>query len=79
VSELTLDVVRADVAELLFLEPDELAGSENLFEAGLDSVRLLGLVERWRAHGATVGFADLAERPTVSAWWALLQRGDRDL
>ena len=71
---LSIDVVRADIAELLYLEPEEVTDSENLFEAGLDSVRLHGLVERWRGHGAVVGFADLAEKPTLTAWWALLRR-----
>jgi aryl carrier-like protein len=74
--ELTLDSVRADIAELLYLEPEEVSDSENLFEAGLDSVRLLGLVERWRDHGATIGFVDLAEQPTLTAWWTLLRRTD---
>lgn len=73
---LTLDAVRADVAELLYLGPEELSDNENLFDAGLDSVRLLGLVERWRDHGATIGFADLAEQPTLTAWWTLLRRAD---
>jgi aryl carrier-like protein len=71
---LSIDVVRADIAELLYLEPEEVTDSENLFEAGLDSVRLHGLIERWRRRGAAIGFADLAEEPTLIAWWALLQR-----
>jgi aryl carrier-like protein len=73
---LTLDAVRADIAEELYLEPEEVSGSENLFSAGLDSVRLLGLVERWREAGAEVTFADLAESPTLDAWWVLLRRTD---
>lgn len=72
---LTLDAVRADVAEQLFLEPHEVTGTENLFDAGMDSVRMLELVERWRAGGAAVVFADLAERPTLDQWWALLSGG----
>jgi len=71
---LSIDVVRADIAELLYLEPEEVTDSENLFEAGLDSVRLYGLIERWRGRGAAIGFTDLAEQPTLTAWWALLQR-----
>ncbi|HEY0636677.1 MAG TPA: phosphopantetheine-binding protein [Pseudonocardiaceae bacterium] len=65
---LTADAVRAAVAELLYLEPQELAADDNLFEAGLDSVRLLTLVERWRGAGADVSFIDLAEQPTLAAW-----------
>lgn len=73
-ARLTLDVVRADIAEELYLEPDEVSGNDNLFTAGLDSVRLLGLVERWRELGAEVTFAALAEQPTLDAWWAMLRR-----
>ncbi|HWM05475.1 MAG TPA: phosphopantetheine-binding protein [Actinophytocola sp.] len=74
--QITLDTVRADVAEVLYLEPHEVSESENLLEAGLDSVRLIGLVELWRSRGHTIGFADLAEKPTLTAWCALLQRSD---
>ncbi|MFI9508004.1 phosphopantetheine-binding protein [Nocardia sp. NPDC052566] len=69
---LTYDLIRAQVAELLYLEPAELGDTDNLFDAGLDSVRLIGLIERWKSHGATVGFVDLAEAPTLTAWWPLL-------
>ncbi|WP_225731462.1 MULTISPECIES: phosphopantetheine-binding protein [unclassified Nocardia] len=69
---LTYDRLRADIAELLYLEPGELAATDDLFDAGLDSVRLVGLVERWKTRGAAVSFADLAERPTLDGWWALL-------
>ena len=75
-AELTLERVRADIADLLYVEPHEVSDSENLFDAGLDSVRLIGLLERWRAHSVAVGFAELAERPTLTAWWELL-RTDR--
>ena len=69
---LTADAVRADVAELLHLAPDEIRDSENLFEFGLDSIRLAMLLERWRAAGAEVGFAELAEEPTLGSFIALV-------
>jgi aryl carrier-like protein len=59
---LTEDVVRADVAELLHLLPEEI----------LDSIRLLTLLERWREAGAEASFVDLAEQPTLSHWLTLL-------
>lgn len=73
-ADLTLDDVRSDIAEQLYLTPEEVSGCEDLFAAGLDSVRLLGLVERWRDRGAEITFADLAERPTLAAWWTVLRR-----
>jgi aryl carrier-like protein len=73
---LTEDVVRADVAELLHLLPDEVEDSENLFEFGLDSIRLLTLLERWREAGAEVSFVELAEQPTLSHWLPLVTSVD---
>lgn len=69
---LTLDRVRADVAELLYQEPEEVADTDDLLGSGLDSIRILTLVERWRDAGARISFVELAESPTVAAWWALL-------
>lgn len=69
---LTPEVVRADVAELLHRDPGEAFDQEDLFEAGLDSIRLLTLLERWRAAGASVSFVELAEQPTLEGWLGLL-------
>ncbi|MEC3914684.1 phosphopantetheine-binding protein [Nocardia sp. CDC160] len=68
----TLDAVRADIAAELFLDPAELDPAADLFAAGLDSVRVLSLVERWRAAGREIGFVDLLDEPTATAWWRLL-------
>ena len=73
-ASLTLDRVRADVAELLYLHPAEVADTEDLLGSGLDSIRILTLVQRWRDAGARISFVELAEAPTVAAWWTLLSR-----
>lgn len=70
--QLTPATVRADVAEMLHRAPAEVLADENLFESGLDSVRLLTLVERWREAGAELSFVDLAEQPTIEHWLTLL-------
>ncbi|GLZ11659.1 hypothetical protein Acsp04_18940 [Actinomadura sp. NBRC 104425] len=71
---LSADRVRADVAALLGCAPEEIAPDENLFDRGLDSVRIMTLVERWRAAGAThLEVPDLAERPELAHWTALLE------
>ncbi|GAA2350562.1 hypothetical protein GCM10009854_30460 [Saccharopolyspora halophila] len=72
-AKLTLEDVRAQVAELLFEDPAELADDEELIDWGLDSVRVMTLVEQWRKQGVQVTFADLAERPTLADWWAVLE------
>ncbi|WP_445398062.1 phosphopantetheine-binding protein [Streptomyces sp. LE64] len=68
--------VRADVAELLGCDPAELAAEADLVDYGLDSMRIMTLVERWREAGATtLEFPDLAEQPQLAHWTALLTGG----
>ncbi|MFD7658827.1 phosphopantetheine-binding protein [Actinosynnema sp. NPDC059797] len=65
--------VRADVADLLGIEPAELDADADLLDLGLDSMRIMSLVERWRAAGATgLEFADLAEDPRLARWTELV-------
>ncbi|WP_158881733.1 phosphopantetheine-binding protein [Amycolatopsis anabasis] len=72
-AELTRDRVLAEVADLLDVEVDELDFDEDLVDAGLDSIRIMSLVERWRTAGAGIGFVDLAETPTLTAWLRTLR------
>jgi aryl carrier-like protein len=69
---LTLADFRADLAELLHQRPEEVDLAENPLHAGLDSLRIVTLVERWRAAGAEVSFVELAERTSFAQWWQLL-------
>lgn len=71
--KLTLEAVREQVAELLHEDPAELTDDEDLIDWGLDSVRIMTLVERWRKRGVQITFADLAERPTLADWWKVLE------
>ncbi|WP_432483539.1 phosphopantetheine-binding protein [Kineococcus esterisolvens] len=70
---LTGDRVRADVAQLLGCDPADLDADEDLLDRGLDSIRLMTLVERWRRAGASgLEFADLAEQPVLRRWQELV-------
>ncbi|AHD05399.1 isochorismatase [Paenibacillus larvae] len=69
---LTLELVRKQVAELLYESLEGISDYEDLIHRGLDSVRIMSLVEKWRLIGADITFARLAERPTISDWWSLL-------
>jgi bifunctional isochorismate lyase / aryl carrier protein len=69
--------VREDVAELLLQPASTLGDDENLLDRGLDSLRLMSLVERWRRTGAEVTFVQLAERPVLTEWYALLSSSAR--
>ncbi|WP_351231526.1 phosphopantetheine-binding protein [Streptomyces sp. NPDC002133] len=70
---LTLEQLRSDVADSLGEDPADIPFDENLVDYGLDSVRIMALLERWRReHGVKAGFADLAEQPAIKAWAPLL-------
>ncbi|MQS10258.1 isochorismatase family protein [Streptomyces sp. IF17] len=65
--------LRADVADLLGEDPADLPVDENLADHGLDSIRLMSLLERWRVeYGVDLAFPDLAEEPVIERWAALL-------
>ncbi|GAA4994400.1 phosphopantetheine-binding protein [Pseudonocardia tropica] len=75
-SALTPERIRADVAELLDVAPDGIDPDEDLLDRGLDSVRIMTLIERWRAAGAPeLEFPDLAEEPVLRRWVELVGEG----
>jgi aryl carrier-like protein len=67
-----LEELLAALADLID-SPRSLGLDDSLLDAGLDSVRLMLLVDRLQQAGADVGFGDLAERPTLRAWVKLLE------
>ncbi|MYT75681.1 phosphopantetheine-binding protein [Streptomyces sp. cg28] len=70
---LTVEQIRTDVADCLGEDPADIPVDENLVDHGLDSVRVMTLLERWRRdHGVTASFVDLAEQPAVEAWAKIL-------
>ncbi|MFD5650511.1 phosphopantetheine-binding protein [Streptomyces sp. NPDC127039] len=72
-TDFTVERLRQDVAELLYVDADDVPADESVFDHGLDSVRMMALVQRWRADGAAeVDLPQLAQRPTLTDWAALL-------
>lgn len=71
---ITEERVRADIAAVLGEPMQQIGVHENLLERGVDSIRLMSLMETWRADGAEVDFAVLVESPTVADWATLLAR-----
>jgi len=67
------DALRAELAQTLGVAPDALADDTDLVDAGLDSIRVMALAERWTAGGIEVGFMDLVEAPTIGDWCRLLR------
>lgn len=71
---LTLERMRADVAEMIGEAPEEIGNDENLMDLGLDSMRVLGLVLAWGNTGIALEFSHLAEHATLGDWWTVVQR-----
>jgi len=67
-----IEQLRAELLELLEEDDDPISVEESLFDRGLDSVRLMTLVERFQQRGVNVTFGDLAEQPTIAAWSTLI-------
>ncbi|GAB3442343.1 hypothetical protein GCM10027570_09450 [Streptomonospora sediminis] len=72
--ELTAQRIRADVEHVLGEPAGSLDENENLLDRGMDSIRLMSLVESWRKAGVETDFITLAEQPSVAAWARLLHR-----
>jgi len=71
----------AEIAALIEIDGAELPAEGSLLDYGLDSVRLMSLVERLRADGLEVGFEELAEEPTLGGFarrLGLTPRGAQD-
>ncbi|KII00549.1 acyl carrier protein [Streptomonospora alba] len=69
---MTVERLRADVEQVLGEPPGSLGEHDNLLDRGMDSIRLMSLVESWRTAGVETDFITLAEEPTVAAWTRLL-------
>ena len=69
---LTLDSLRADIAGILHLPPEEVGDEDNLMDLGLDSLRVMTLVLKWEQEGARPDFSTLAEEMTLAGWWRVL-------
>lgn len=77
---LTQESLRDQVAGLLQEQSSNIADTDDLITLwGLDSIRIMNLVERWRFSGAQVTFVELAERPTLADWWRLLSTTQRQV
>ncbi|QST01042.1 isochorismatase family protein [Pontibacillus sp. ALD_SL1] len=69
--------LRLKVAELLEQSPEELSNEENLMHLGFDSIRMMSVVEELRQVGVEIDFMTLAEQPTLTSWWAIVEEKSR--
>lgn len=68
----SLLALRQELARAIELPLAAVAADDNPFHLGLDSIRLMELLERWTAAGAQLELVELAERDSVAQWWQLL-------
>lgn len=73
INPMSKEVFIADISDALSIGEDGLNLTDNPFEAGLDSLRLMILIEKWRSQGINIFFGELAERQSMQAWWSLIQ------
>ena len=71
-NSLTVEQMRADIAEMVgdARALDQVGG--DLIAVGLDSMKVMRLAARWRTAGVEVKFAELFERPTFGQWCELV-------
>jgi amino acid adenylation domain-containing protein len=67
-----LEVLREEIAELLDADPSAIGADDDLMYWGLDSVRVMSLLNHWQLRGSTVSFVQLMAQPRLSAWVQLL-------
>jgi aryl carrier-like protein len=71
---LTRERMRADIAAVIHEDAEEIGGDDNLIDLGLDSMRAMNLLVRWAETGISLDFSEFAERLTLDAWWAIVDR-----
>ncbi|BBB92140.1 MAG TPA: non-ribosomal peptide synthetase [Methylomusa anaerophila] len=78
ISPLSYEEVRMEITAML-PAPVKFDDDHNLIELGLDSLRIMRMVNKWRRRGAAVTFAELIAAPRLSDWWSLLKKDDTAL
>ena len=69
---LTLATLKKDVANILNVNSSDITNDDNLMDWGLDSIRLMALVNDWKKYNPELEFSDLAEDVTLNQWFAIL-------
>lgn len=68
---------KVQIGKILKLDPEKIRDQDNLIELGINSLKIMRLVNDWRKRGAKVTFAELISQPTFQQWWNLLAAGAR--
>lgn len=68
---LTMESMRASIAEVLKQPAASIGDEENLIGRGLESIAIMTLTNVWMRSGVRLTFPDLFENPTLAHWWRL--------
>lgn len=71
---LSRDWLLGQLAQYLQTSANEIDADENLMDYGLDSVQVMSLIAQWAKLGVKVQFEELAEQPSLNAWWNLIEK-----
>lgn len=70
-----IEQIRSEVARVLDQATDKLEPDRNMIEIGLHSLAIMQVIGPLSAlAGIPLDYADLARRPTLAAWQALIER-----
>lgn len=72
----TIEDMRMDIAGALDIPAADLSNNANLFDLGLDSIRVMDLFLRWEADGLNADFSRFYEAATLEAWWQIASSVD---
>lgn len=75
---MTKEELKNDICRMLQVDVGEVADTDNLIDHGLDSIRLMALIQAWTSRGSAVRFEDLAAYPEINHWWTLFSTRPRE-
>ncbi|WP_462170359.1 isochorismatase [Pseudoalteromonas xiamenensis] len=70
--------IQQAIASVLSIDVTEVLPDENLIYLGLDSIRVMVLIDAWRAQGIDIRLAELSECTTVLEWHDVLSQKARN-
>ncbi len=70
---ISLQSMKQDIAKILLVDADDVDPNENLTYLGLDSIRAMTLVDKWRSQGTNITFESLMKTVTLQQWWEIIE------
>ena len=64
--------LKEEIREKL-VTPEKLTDNSNLLKLGLNSLKVMRLVNKWRKKGIKVSYGELMQNPTLECWWNILK------